>query len=153
MELAVTVVLDAMWAVVLPSLASEACSRLRLPAETLTAWLVAPPKCCNLREVTLLDADSMDKADTKLLVMLVAALQAHTALSPACKTAARSEVTREHHKHLKETKPDATASRRLGRETHSEAEVRTEVARPRAVAVAVIVEPSASMTWKMPDAS
>jgi hypothetical protein len=77
-ELAVVVVLDAMRAVVLPSSANEACSRLRLPAETLTTLLVAPPKCCSLRDVTLLDADSRDKADTKLLVMLVAALQAHT---------------------------------------------------------------------------
>ncbi len=84
-----------------PSSANEACSRLRLPAETLTALLVAPPKCCSLRDVTLLDADSRDNADTKLLVMLVAALQAHTAFSPACKTAAWSEVKREHHKHLK----------------------------------------------------
>ena len=106
------VVLDAMWAIVLPSSANEACSRLRLPAETLTALLVAPPKCCSLRDVTLLEADSRDKADTKLLVMLVAALQTQTAFLPACKIAARSEVRREHHKRLKRDKTGCHSSQK-----------------------------------------
>lgn len=153
-ELAVVVVLDAMRAVVLPSSANEACSRLRLPAETLTALLVAPPKCCSLRDVTLLEADSRDKADTKLLVMLVAALQAdklrfHQHAKSLHGQRREGNTTNTSN----EAKLDATASRRLGRETHSEAEVKTEVARPRAVAVAVTVDPSASITWKMPDAS
>ena len=74
----VVVVVDIVLATVSASATKEPCNRLSL----LTEAAAATSSCCSLREVTLLDDASRDKAETMVLVMLSAALHADQSLSP-----------------------------------------------------------------------
>lgn len=74
----VVVMVDIVLATVSASSTKEPCNRLSL----LTVAPAATSSCCSLREVTLLDDASRDKAETMVLVMLSAALHADQSLSP-----------------------------------------------------------------------
>ena len=77
----VVVVVDIVLATVSASSTKEPCNRLSLLTEALMVP-AATSSCCSLREVTLLDDASRDKAETMVLVMLSAALHANQSLSP-----------------------------------------------------------------------